>query len=310
MAFSTAIMDLNSLTLDALFVRLTSDGSLRALLELARREDLQDAGDVTSFAMVPASTRKKAVIAARAGGTVAGLAAVPTVIDSFGGEILVQPRARDGAQCRKGDVLVELEGPLRRLLVVERTLLNLLSRLCGVATRTACYVAAIAGTSAVICDTRKTMPGMRRMEKYAVRCGGGTLHRIGLYDAMLVKDNHVAGLDPKTMAAAVRRAAEQARERTTLDFVEVEVDSLEQLTALLELPVGIVDFVLLDNMAPATMRQAVAMRNAANPKLKLEASGGVTLETVHEVALTGVDRISVGGLTHSAPALDLGLDVL
>ena len=206
-----------------------------------------------------------------------------------------------------GDVVGTLSGSLRGILAVERVLLNLLTHLSGIATLTAAYVAQVAGTSADIYDTRKTIPGLRDLAKYAVACGGGCNHRMGLHDAVLVKDNHIAHIAPAELPGALARmvvAARAAKPRPT--FVEIEVDTLDQLRAVL--PTG-PDIVLLDNMAPDQLRDAVALRNAAAPGVLLEASGGVTLETVGAIARTGVDRIAVGALTHSAPALDLGLDI-
>jgi nicotinate-nucleotide pyrophosphorylase (carboxylating) len=188
-------------------------------------------------------------------------------------------------------------------------MLNFVGRLSGISTRTAEFVAAVAGTRAAVLDTRKTTPGLRALEKHAVRCGGGANHRIGLFDAMLVKDNHVAGLAPAAMAARVADAARRARARHALSFVEAECDDLEQFRAIVALPAGTVDIALLDNMGLDALRACVALRDASAPALKLEASGGVRLETVRAIAETGIDRISVGALTHSAPCLDVGLDI-
>ena len=217
--------------------------------------------------------------------------------------------AEDGERLEAGATFLSVQGPLRGILAAERTLLNYVGHLSGIATLTARYVERTAGTRAAICDTRKTMPGMRMLEKWAVRCGGGTNHRIGLFDAMLVKDNHVAGLAPKEMAERVASAASDARMRSPLRFVEVECDTLDQLRAILSLPAGTVDMVLLDNMRPAQLADAVRMRDSAAPAVLLEASGGVHLDDVAAIAATGVDRISVGALTHSAPCLDVGLDI-
>jgi nicotinate-nucleotide pyrophosphorylase (carboxylating) len=202
-----------------------------------------------------------------------------------------------------------VSGSLRHMLAIERTLLNIVGRLSGIATLTRQYVESITGTKAVICDTRKTTPGMRNLEKYAVRCGGGTLHRIGLYDAALYKDNHLALIPAAQLAETVAVAAKQARTRNDVRFVEVEVDSLKQFHELLRIEPGVIDIVLLDNMSPSNMREAVKIRDTANPALQLEASGGVNLETVRAIAESGVDRISVGALTHSVTCLDVGLDV-
>jgi nicotinate-nucleotide pyrophosphorylase (carboxylating) len=203
---------------------------------------------------------------------------------------------------------MELRGPLAAILPVERTLLNLLGRASGVATMTARFVDAVAGTGTVIVDTRKTTPGLRMIEKYAVRSGGGGLHRIGLYDAVLVKDNHIAGLG-EGYVEAIEAAAMACREQMRPRFIEVEVDRLEQLDAILALPSGIIDIILLDNMDLAAMREAVEAKNQRRRGLLLEASGGITLDSVRAVAETGVDRIAGGAITHSAVQIDFGLDI-
>lgn len=217
------------------------------------------------------------------------------------------PDLADGTAVERGSRLAVVSGSLRSILAAERTALNFLQRLSGVATLTHKYVAAVSGTKAKVLDTRKTTPGWRLLEKYAVRCGGGTNHRVGLYDAILIKDNHIAGLgDPAT---AVRRSVELARAypgNAGLP-VEVEVDSVSQLLQVLPVQPEIV---LLDNMPPALLRECVAKRNELSPATLLEASGGVNLTTIRGIADTGVDRISVGALTHSATALDVALDYL
>ncbi|MCA9284860.1 MAG: carboxylating nicotinate-nucleotide diphosphorylase [Phycisphaerales bacterium] len=305
--------DLNALSLDALWTALVDAPRLRTLLSLARDEDLAQVGDVTSMFMVPPDARAGAAVRSRGAGVVAGLPAVPVVLEVFQvagtASLTWTPRMADGEPCGAGDVLGVLAGSLRAILAVERTLLNLLGRLSGIATLTRCYAQLVAGTSARICETRKTTPGWRAAEKYAVRCGGGWLHRIGLHDAMLVKDNHIAGLSAPAMTERVAAAAALARSRVPLRFVEVEVDDLDQLASLLRLPAGVVDMILLDNMTPDTLRAAVAQRDASGRPVLLEASGGIDRSTVRAVAETGVDRISVGALTHSAPVLDLGLDI-
>lgn len=209
----------------------------------------------------------------------------------------------DGQSLTPGSIVGRFEGLARDLLRCERITLNLMSRLCGVATLTSQYVEAVAGTKAKLYDTRKTTPGWRRLEKYAVRCGGGCNHRTGLYDAVMIKDNHLALADGVglTPAAAVRTA----REKQPDVVIEVEVDSLDQLRDVL--PAG-PNIVLLDNMEPARLTEAIALRDSVAPGVVLEASGGVRLDTIGPIAATGVDRISVGALTHSAIGLDLGLD--
>ncbi|MGN6507121.1 MAG: carboxylating nicotinate-nucleotide diphosphorylase [Tepidisphaeraceae bacterium] len=205
--------------------------------------------------------------------------------------------------------LLRVRGPMRSLLAAERVLLNILQHLSGVATLTQKFVRRIEGTGAVLVDTRKTLPGFRALDKYAVLCGGGANHRTGLYDMVLLKDNHLAGFSPREMPDAIRRIVQRSKAEAPERKVQVEVDSLDQLRQLLKID-GI-DYILLDNMDCPTMTQAVALRDQAGKKgvLPLEASGGVTLETIRSIALTGVDRISVGFITHSAPALDIGLDV-
>ena len=226
-----------------------------------------------------------------------------------GGALRCEALAVDGDLVDPGCRVLEIVGPLSTILPLERTMLNLLGRLSGVATTTRRFVDAVAGTSALIVDTRKTTPGLRRLEKYAVRCGGGHLHRIGLFDAVLVKDNHLGMLDTTEIAMAVEAAADASREASRAQFVEIEVDNFEQFDVLLKLPDGKIDAVLLDNMSPDELRHAVGLRNASRPDLLLEASGGIRLETVREVAETGVDRIAVGAITHSAVQVDFGLDL-
>jgi nicotinate-nucleotide pyrophosphorylase (carboxylating) len=214
----------------------------------------------------------------------------------------------DGSTVRPGDVIARVDGPLRSLLIGERTALNFLMHLSGVATQTRRFVDAIAGTKAVILDTRKTLPGWRLLEKYAVRCGGGTNHRMGLSDGVLIKDNHLAAWmssansESRSIAAAVRQARRRSPEGVS---IEVEVDTLEQLRDALA---GSPDIVLLDNMGPPQLREAVELRDQLARTVLLEASGGITLANVREIAECGVDRISVGALTHSAPALDIAFD--
>lgn len=309
------------LTLPEFFAHLTADGRVRRLLELARDEDLGPAaptgvGDVTSRATVGEHEQVTASLVARSGGAMAGLTCVPMLIDVFG----ATGRVRWNSSCNDADVLAavttagQLVGPARDVLAIERTLLNLVGRLSGIATRTAKFVNLVRGTRARVLDTRKTTPGLRALEKYAVRCGGGHSHRLGLYDAMLIKDNHLAHVPLGEVAQVVTKAAARGRELAAehgqiLAFVECEVDRLDQLGAILSAGGCGVDIVLLDNMPPAQMREAVAMRDRAGLRLELEASGGVNEQTIRGIAETGVDRISVGGLTHQAVSLDVALDV-
>lgn len=309
---SWAVIDLNSLSLTELFQTLTSDGSPGKLLALARQEDLADAGDVTTASIVALDDDVPAVeasIVARQAGVIAGLAAVPAVIEAFSAQLEFVPSCDDGAVCEPGRAVARLVGALGEILPVERTLLNLVGRLCGIATLTRKYVEQTAGTRAVICETRKTTPGLRALEKYAVRCGGGTLHRLGLHDAALYKDNHLAHLPLDQLGVALAEAIQRARSGRDLRFVQVEVDTLDQLDRVLGIEPGLVDMVLLDNMTPDTLARAVTMRDAQAPSVQLEASGGVSLATVRQIAETGVDRISIGALTHSVSCLDIGLDI-
>jgi nicotinate-nucleotide pyrophosphorylase (carboxylating) len=281
------------------------DCALR-LIQLALEEDLRDAGDLTSRALIDPDAHGAVQIVARRAGVLSGLPVAELVFHSIDTNVRVAGQRCDGAALSPGTMVADVSGPIRSLLTGERTALNFLTHLSGVATLTRQFVDAVAGTKATILDTRKTLPGWRALEKYAVRCGGGTNHRMGLYDGVLIKDNHVAvwcGSDrTHTLAEAVR----QARDRSPAEVsIEIEVDSLDQLADALQ---GVPDIVLLDNMSPTMLREAVAIRDRVVRAVRLEASGMVTLETVRSIAETGIERISVGLLTHSAPALDLAFD--
>lgn len=271
------------------------------LLRAALEEDLAAAGDLTSEAVVPASTRCVADVVARRTGTVAGLPLAAHTFRLLDPEVGVTTRVEDGEAVGAGAVLATVEGRARGVLTAERTALNLLGHLSGVATATADLVARVAGTGARIADTRKTTPGLRALEKHAVRMGGGVNHRFGLYDAVMVKDNHLLA------AGGIGPAVERVRARVGhMVTVEVEVTSLAELAELLEVAAHHrVDVVLLDNMDPETLRRAVDL---VAGRMVTEASGGVTAETVRAVAESGVDVISVGWITHSAPSLDVALD--
>jgi len=277
----------------------------RTLVDLALAEDLGAGGDVTATATIPAGATGSARVVARTTGVVAGLPVAALVVAAFGPDLTFEPSLRDGDWVGSDVILARVDGSIRALLAAERTLLNFLQRLSGVATLTARFVAEVKGTKAVILDTRKTTPGWRALEKYAVRCGGGTNHRIGLSDAILIKDNHLAclqdGGDPIGQALRAARAAGVPN----LKFIEVEVDDFDQLDRALECRP---DIILVDNLGPEALAEAVRRRDERAPAVLLEASGGVTLATVGALARSGVDRISVGALTHSAPALDIGLD--
>ena len=304
------------------FHQITWDEQLQAdwdkLLQLAVAEDLGEAGDWTTAAVVPEDTFGRARVVAREPGIVAGLPAVESTLREIDPCLQWKPEREDGQPVEPSDRIGMIEGPARGLLVAERLLLNVLGRLSGIATLTRKYVDAVEGAKARIYDTRKTTPGWRRLEKYAVRCGGGWNHRSGLFEAVLIKDNHLtigagsapgaaAGYSPAEAVARARRflqhrAAESAGGEM---IVEVEVDTLRQLDNVL--PAG-PDIVLLDNMRPAQLRKAAARRDACNPAIELEASGQIDLKRVRRIAQTGVERISVGALTHSAAWLDLALD--
>ena len=284
-----------------------------ALIDLALAEDLGDRGDITSEATIPAHAEVRGTFMARQPGVIAGLPVAARLAERMGFRSTAErgpdgafwPMRPDGSRTESTRGLVAgISGPMRKVLAFERTALNFLQHLSGVATLTARFVDAVAGTKATILDTRKTLPGWRLLEKYAVRCGGGRNHRVGLYDAVLIKDNHLTYFvhrgDP--IAAAVSAARAHASPGTT---IEVEVDSLDQLDkALCCGP----DIILVDNFDLDRLREAIRRRDAVAPGIPLEASGGVKLETVRAIAETGVDRISVGALTHSAPAFDIGLD--
>lgn len=275
--------------------QLIVENAVRAALD----EDLGLAGDITTRATVQPGVTAKAVIAARKEGRLAGLQCAEIAFRMIDDAVSFEACKADGDDVSSGDIVARLSGPAAAILSSERVALNFLCHLSGVATLTRSYVTAIEGTGAHICCTRKTTPGLRALEKYAVRMGGGQNHRFGLYDAVLIKDNHIAA------AGGIRKAVEATRRHAGhMIKVEVEVDTLDQLEQLLSLPA---DAVLLDNMSPAELKKAVAMSKG---KLVTEASGGVNLETVREIAETGVDLISVGALTHSSTALDLGLDFL
>ncbi|MEQ9453013.1 MAG: carboxylating nicotinate-nucleotide diphosphorylase [Phycisphaeraceae bacterium] len=280
---------------------------LRALLQLALAEDLGPARrDVTSELVVDADERAAVRVVAREAGVISGLSAVSALLNVFDLDVRVVSGAEDGAVIAAGQSVLSLSGNLRALLAVERTLLNLLSRMSGIATETSRLTRLIQGTQAVLCDTRKTLPGWRGLDKYAVACGGGVSHRMGLYDAVLVKDNHLASIPDDELESRLKSWITFAKDGSSkLEFFEVEIDRLEQLSAMLAAGV---DIVLLDNMPHEVMRQAVAERDRLAPGVLLEASGGITEKTLRAVAETGVDRISMGALTHSVRGLDLGLD--
>ena len=282
--------------------------SLTALVKRTRDEDLGPyAVDITSGVLRDGGATASAFLRAGAPGTLAGLAVLPTICRVYGAETTCKHHFVDGGEVVPGDAVATVTGPLATLLALERVALNFITWLSGIATLTAHHTAAVAGTGVVICDTRKTHPGLRPLEKYAVTCGGGFPHRMGLYDAALLKDNHLADIPLAELTAAVDDMVRRVRaNQPPPRFVAVEVDTLEQLHRILDCTV---DIILLDNMTIPTMHKAVAMRTAHGSRVLLEASGGITMANVGQVAATGVDRISIGALTHSAAALDFTMEV-
>lgn len=279
-------MDLQKVLADAL-----------PLIDRALAEDI-GSGDITTRAIVPDRAEGQAVILAKSDGVIAGLPVVEQVFHRVEPKIEFDPKARDGEPVAPGDVIVTLSGPLSKILTGERVGLNFLSHLSGIATHTARFVDAVSAYNAIILDTRKTTPGWRMLEKYAVRMGGGRNHRLGLYDMILIKDNHLAVVNSVTEAVRRVRAAHVGVP------IEVEVKTLSELEEVIPLHV---DRILLDNMDVLSLKEAVRL---ASGRVPLEASGGITLDNVTAVAATGVDYISVGALTHSAPALDFSLEFL
>lgn len=276
----------------------------RRLIQMALEEDLAGQRDVTSCSVASAPGQGAARFVAREHGVVAGLQILPLVIEEATAELAVELLKQDGDFVRAGDQVASVSGNVVDLLSCERTMLNFLCRLSGTASLTRQFVDQTKGTGAQVYDTRKTTPGWRRLEKYAVHCGGGVNHRMGLHDAVLIKDNHLAHADQLGLSPA--EAVAQARDRNSRGMViEVEVDSLDQLRNVLP---ARPDIVLLDNMSPERLREAVGLRDQQAPEVVLEASGGVTLGAIRSIAESGVDRVSVGALTHSAGSLDFGLD--
>jgi len=265
----------------------------------ALAEDLGRAGDVTSTATIPEGTRARAIVVAREAGSISGLPFVDLTFRKLDPAVTITAHCRDGAAVAARTALMTIEGDARAVLAAERTALNFLGHLSGIATETASFVQRVAHTSARVCCTRKTTPGLRALQKYAVRCGGGFNHRFGLDDAILIKDNHiaVAGGIPAVLRRAKAAAGHLVR-------IEIEVDTLDQLREVLD--TGLADVALLDNMSPADMRDAVAL---VAGRLVLEASGSITLATAAAIAETGVDYLSSGAITHSAPNLDVALDI-
>ncbi len=289
---------------------------IKDLILLAKREDVRNGDDVTSRLMVPEDAVGVGTLIQKSVGVACGLPMVEMICRAYDERLrvemipgfhmeLIEGRFSDASSTP----LLRLRGPMRPLLSAERVILNFLQHLSGVATQTHRFARRVEGTGARIYDTRKTLPGFRALDKYAVRAGGGYNHRIGLYDGLLIKDNHLAAVPLRELPAFLSRVVSQSRAEDAARLVEVEVDHLDQLREALK--VDGIDVILLDNMDCPRMAEAVQLRNGAGRKgrVELEASGGVTLETVRPIALTGVERIAVGAITHSAPALDIGLDV-
>jgi len=281
---------------------------LARLIDWALRED-GDGRDVTSEVVVPPDQQGRYALTTRQQGVFAGHAVVDAFSERFRtAGLTIAVFVEDGQPIQPGHTLGTLVGPQRIILQIERPLLNFLQRLCGIATETHRFVEAIGDTPTRVLDTRKTIPGWRQLDKYGVRCGGGMNHRTGLNDAVLVKDNHLAGIPPEQLRRFVARIVEESRRlHPPPDFVEIEVDSLEQFREVLA--TGGVDRILLDNFSLPDMWEAVAMRNRMpGPRVRLEASGNIRLQTVREIAQTGVDFVSIGALTHSVIAMDISLD--
>lgn len=282
--------------------------SANTLVDLAFQEDLKDGVDATSDLLIPSQKTGAASIVARDSGVACGIETIPLIVDRFSAEVTINSLIDDGDDVSPGTVAVQLSGRTIDLLKVERTILNFMGRLSGISSLTRKYVDKTVGTQAKIFDTRKTNPGWRRLEKYAVKCGGGVNHRMGLYDAILIKDNHLAAIGYESRGSDnwlehLEAALEKSRNTRPDLTIQIEVDTLEQLELVLPLNP---DMILLDNMDAKTLATAVQLRGQR--KVELEASGGVNLETVGPIAQSGVDRISVGALTHSATNFDWGLD--
>jgi nicotinate-nucleotide pyrophosphorylase (carboxylating) len=290
-------------TLQQLGQTLLPTQAVRELLLRCIDEDGGRDGDVTSQSIIQPKASGRFAVHVRGEGVIAGVEPLSRGIDVFG-DLSMTICCQEGEEVQDATI-AHLEGNIQSMLLAERTILNVLGHACGIATVTKQYVKAIADSECIVCDTRKTTPGLRMFDKYAVACGGGTPHRVGLHDAALFKDNHLAGLATPSLTLA--EAIKVARQDQALKFVEVEVDSLQQLEEVLLLDV---DIVLLDNFSFEQLPQAVEMRNNAAKQPLLEASGGITLETVRVVAQTGVDRVAVGALTHQAPWVDIGLDAI
>ena len=272
---------------------------IQNLIDAALKEDLGNKGDITSQATIPDNKTAKMMMNARAQGILAGINIAIQVFKTVDNDLTITEHVQDGHPLKKGQKILTVEGKARQILMAERTALNFLSHLSGIASETHRYVTTIQHTKAKILDTRKTLPGYRPMQKYAVKMGGGNNHRTGLYDMVLIKDNHIAA------AGGIKAALDNTAAANPSVKIEIEVDTLAQLQEVLDH--GTADIVLLDNMAPEELKKAVAL---CEGKIITEASGGITMETIVSIAETGVDYISIGALTHSVKAFDIGLDYI
>lgn len=275
-----------------------SPEALDALIQQALDEDLADQGDITTTSTISTKKTAKAIMRTRSAGVIAGVNVATRVFEMVDPSLHVETHKSCGDIVKASDDILTIEGAARSILIAERTALNFITHLSGIATTTAQYVEAVKGTEAKILDTRKTLPGLRALQKYAVKAGGGVNHRFGLYDAILIKDNHIA------VAGGIKQALEAVGDQKGTVKIEIEVDTLEQLEEVLSSDVA--DVVMLDNMDTGTLEKAVVLIDG---RVLCEASGGVNLDTVSGIAKTGVDYISVGALTHSVIGLDIGLDI-
>ena len=291
------------------FKLLNSETYLLKFFDLVREEDLQLQGDVTSKLMISETANARARIFSKANAVLCGVQSIPYLLRAYRSTLSMNQLQADGDKLNVGQTVLEFHGSAREILAIERPALNLLSRLSGISSLTEKYVLKTTGSKTKIYDTRKTTPGLRGLEKYAVRCGGGYCHRMGLHDAVLVKDNHLQNVSVLDLQNILSKKLRHAREQFKLDFIEVEVDTLAQLEKIIDEPTPIIDMVLLDNMSNEDIEKAVTLRNQKKPGLLLEASGGIHLERISLLSKMGVDRISVGALTHSAPAVDFSMEI-
>lgn len=303
--------NINELDLPSFYAHVVDPQHFRDLLSLAAREDLSSPRtDITSLLLNEPHATLTAALRTRTFCTVSGLAALPEILDVFAPDATLSPSHTDGQPAPTYTTLATITAPACQLLAAERTMLNIVAHLSGIATLTAKFVEKTRDTNAHIYDTRKTTPGLRTLEKYAVRCGNGRCHRMGLHDSILLKDNHIQSRTGKALTAWLNEILPGARQRFSPSFVEVEVDTLIQLEAVLATDPDLVDIILLDNFSPDQLLAAVAMRKDMNRTTLLEASGGITLKSVAAYARTGIERIAVGTITHSAPAADIALDLI